>query len=658
MVSVVVLTATVLSMPIAGLLGIIGPAKAAAEPTILKMGFMQEIDSLNPMVGLNDASYIYYGLVYDGFHSVQNNYEYVPNIATSTRIVPEDDPQLQATGEPYGSVWEYTITTNATWHDTEPMTVEDVVWGVNLQCDVLNYDSMWAYQPYAYFMHYAEAMNDKTVRIHYYDRVTQEPIVAAYASFLTMPVIPKHKLQDWSPSYIAFNWSGVFEGEDPAVVGTGPFMATSTILNDWRNEGFLNLVRNPNYHWGPERNMTVKFDGIKMVFYDNAQAMSAALKSGEIDIAAFPPQTYRAIKSDVDDGILKNVTTVDGLKCTGYWTEIAFCMNPSDGNNARLDPAVRKALAMTTNKSRVVETYYAGLAQEGSTLISPVLPEWHYEPTESEKYAFDKVAAEALLDSADYPRSAPGKIRVIGENSIAHTVYGEDIGDPMQFEMLCRQEYPEENAIALYLDQQWNQIGIDLNVELVDEATLATIAYSYNYDSLIWYWSSDCDPNYQLFCLSKDAWSGWSDCMYTSKDYEDNYSLAMSALDPAQRKVYVDNCQKVFYKDCAYIILAYAYQTYAYRTDHWKNWGDWSANPVLSLDAFWTAPQLMFTLEPVVVVEPPPPPDDGQPQDNTMIYAIAGIGIAAAVVIAVVAVMLMKRRGGKKEKEGGSPLGD
>jgi len=654
MVCVVVMIATVLSMPIAGLLGIIAPAEAAAEPTILKMGFMQEIDSLNPMVGLNDASYIYYGLVYDGFHSVQNNYEIVSNIATSTRAIPADDPDLVATGEPYGSVWEYTISTNTTWHDGEPMTVDDVVWGVNLQCDPLNYDSMWAYQPYAYFMHYAEAINDKTLRIHYYNRVTQEPMVAAYAYFLTMPVIPRHKLEQWSPSYIAFNWSGVFEGEDPAVVGTGPFMATSTILNDWRNEGYLNLVKNPNYHWGPERNMYVKFDGIKMVFYDNAQAMSAALKTGEIDIAAFPPQTYRAIKQDVENDNIKNVTTQDGLKCTGYWTEIAFCMNQGGSNMARLDPAVRQALAKTTNKTFIVNTYYSGLAQEGSTLISPVLPEWHYEPTQSEKYTFDKAAAEAILDAADYPRSAPGKIRVIGANSIAHTAYGEPIGKAMQFEMLVRQEYPEENSIALYLDQQWNQIGVDLDVQLVDEATLATIAYSYNYDSIIWYWSSDCDPNYQLFCLSKDAWNGWSDCRYTSKDYEDNYSLTLSTMDSAQRKVYVDRTQEVFYRDSAYIILAYAYQTYAYRTDHWKNWGDWQANPVMSLDAFWTGPQLMFEVEPVTVA--PPPNGTVEPQDNTMTYAIAGIVIAAAVVIAVVAVM--KKRGGKKEKEGGSPLGD
>jgi ABC-type transport system substrate-binding protein len=649
MVSGVVLIATVLSMPIAGLLGMIGPAKAAPVENILKMGFMQKIDNLNPMVGLNDASYIYYGLVYDGFHSVQNNYEIVSNIATSTRIVPTDDPELQATHEPYGSVWEYTITTNATWHDSEPMTVEDVVWGINLQCKPANYDEMWAYQPYAYYMSYAEAMDDKTVRIHYYDREYGVPIPAAYAYFLTMPVIPKHKLEQWTPSYIAFNWTGVFEGEDPAVVGTGPFMATSTILNDWRNEGYLNLVKNPNYHWGPERGMYVHFDGIKMVFYDNAQGMSAALKSGDIDIAAFPPQTYAAIKAEVESGALKNVTCVDGLKCTGYWTEVAFSQLPGQKkNDARMDPAVRHAMAMATNKTRIVSTYYAGLALEGSTVISPVLPGWHYEPNQSEKYSFDIAAANALLDSADYPRPSANAVRTVGANSVAHTVYNVAVGKALTFEMLTRTEYPEEYQIAQYLDQQWRDIGISLKILPVDETTLATIAYSFKYDAIIWYWSSDCDPNYQLFCVSKEAIGGWSDCYYSSKDYEDNYTKTLTSLDPALRTQYVYNCQRVFYRDSAYIILAYAYQTYAYRTDHWKNWGDWKANPVMSLDAFWTAPQLMFEVEPTGFESQSGP-------NNNMIYAIAGIVILAAVVAVVV---VMKMRGKKKGKEGESPLGD
>ncbi len=70
-------------------------------------------------------------------------------------------------------------------------------------------------------------------------------------------------------------------------------------------------------------------------------------------------------------------------------------------------------------------------------------------------------------------------------------------------------------------------------------------------------------------------------------------------MDEDNRKVYTDECQRVNYLDAAYIILAYPYQTYAYRTDKFTNWGDWEENPCLSFDHFWTGPQLMFEIEPV-----------------------------------------------------------
>ncbi|MEM4276909.1 MAG: carboxypeptidase-like regulatory domain-containing protein, partial [Thermoplasmata archaeon] len=73
-------------------------------------------------------------------------------------------------------------------------------------------------------------------------------------------------------------------------------------------------------------------------------------------------------------------------------------------------------------------------------------------------------------------------------------------------------------------------------------------------------------------------------------------------LDREQRKVYVDNCQKVFYQDSVYIILAYVYQTYAWRTDRFDGWGDWGAHPGRTVDNFWTGNPLYFDLMPV----PPP----------------------------------------------------
>jgi peptide/nickel transport system substrate-binding protein len=645
-VSVAMLITAILAIPVGSFVGIVGAA-AEEEETILRIGFMQKVDSLNLNMGLTDAAYVFYGLVYDALHSVGNDFETVSNLALDWRTVPENDPAMVASGEPYGSVWEFDITPNAMWHDGEPFTVDDVVFTINL--NGVNYNEMWAYQPYAYFMSSAEAVDEDTVRIHFFDRDTGDPMPAAYAELICIPMVPQHMMREMNAFDIAFEWLGVFDDSDPPIVGTGPFMATENIYQEWLDGDQLTLVRNPYYHWGPDKGLYVQFDKLVMYFYDDATAMSLALKTGGLDIAQFPPQTYNAIKTDVQSGDLDDIDTFDGLKCTQYWTEISINKNTAGDNQFRLDPAVRQALAMATDKTYIVDNHYLGLAEEGSTLISPVNEKWHYEPTADELYNFDIEAASQLLEDAGYRYPSDGATwREVEADSLAAQEMWALVGDKCALEMMIRREFPEERDIAAFLESQWALLGIDLEYEVMDEATLGTMAYSYGYDTMIWYWSADPDPNFMLFSQSIKAWNGWNDNMYTSDAYEENYSLSIMEFDEDQRKVYTDNAQRENYQDAYYIILAYPYQTYAWRTDTFSGWGDWDEDPGRSLDAFWTGNPLYFDLV----------PDEVQPRDDPPYLLIAAV-VGAIVAIVAITMVLKKKGGGRKKiEDGDSPLGE
>jgi hypothetical protein len=191
---------------------------------------------------------------------------------------------------------------------------------------------------------------------------------------------------------------------------------------------------------------------------------------------------------------------------------------------------------------------------------------------------------------------------------------------------------------------------------VVEEITLSAIAYSYQYDTLIWYWSADIDPNYQLFVQTRASWYGWSDNKYYNPAYDENYTLSVTTLDKVQRKVYVDNVQKVHYNDSAYIILAYADQTYAWRDDNIVGWGDWTADPGRSADNFWMGNPLWFNLTSAqgddIIIEP----EHKWYEDPLNLAIVAAV---AAVVIIAIAYFVMKGR--KKEgsiREPESPLGD
>jgi peptide/nickel transport system substrate-binding protein len=655
----VALCATVMAIPIAGIMGIVNDAAAAEtqEPTKLRIGFMQSIDSMNPYVGLNDASYIFYGLVFDALNVIDNKMQPTMDLAKRIEQVPVTDPYMVEHNMPAGSVWEYEITQNAYWTDGEPFTADDVVYNIWLNAEVTHYDSMWAYQPYSYFMHEAWKVNDYTVRISFWNRETGAPMPCAYAYLISIPMLPKHMFEQlgFTYSYIGLNWTGVFDdtqSPDMPIVGTGPFMATPNIYSEWLAGDHITLVRNPNYHWKVDKgdSYVINFDQLIMKFFQDSTTMVLALKNKEIDVASYPPTAYQSIKSQVESGSLKNVSVFNGPKITQYWTEIAINMNDAGPNPSRLDPVVRQAMHMATNKQYIIDNYYLGLGQVGTTLIPPINTQWHYEPTDAEKakFAYNLTAAADLLQANGYVDVDGDGIRECTIASPAVQMGLVPEGKKMVYEMLVRKEYPEEKDIAMYIKGEWAQIGIVVNYLVVEELTMSGIAYSYAYDTLIWYWSADIDPNYQLFTLSSYAINGWSDCHYDSAAYDNAYTYTVNTTDPIQRKQWVDEAQRIFYNDSPYIILCYADQTYAWRNDTFTGWGDWSVDPGRSVDNFWMGNPLWFDLEPIT-----PPP--AKPLDWTIIAA--GVGIAA---VAVVGIVLLVMRGKKKEgsiKDKG-PLGE
>ncbi len=596
----------------------------------LRIGFIEKIDSLNPYIGVSEAAGVFYGLVYDALTCADEDMNPAPNLAVSSWSVPLTDPDMLVSGEPFGSVWQYNLTTKAYWSDGVQFTADDVAWTINMNAK--NYSDLWAYQPYSYFIDRAEALDDSTVRIHFFDRETGNPQPAAFGSFLPIHIMPKHKLESMGSSELGFSWRGVFVNESLPIVGTGPFTANSSILQDWLNRDVITLIRNPFYHFGPEYGKSIRFGKVVLKFFDDSLAMFYALRNGEIDVAKYPSGPYHSLKEDMVSGKLKNIQTHDGPMVTQYWTEVGI-MQYDSGNPTRLDPVVQHALAMATNKSHIAKDIYNGFADEGSTLIPPVNSKWHYEPTPDELWAFDLDEANALLESNGYIDTDLDGVREATALSPSVVSGLAEVGTNLSYEMIVHEKHTEEAAIATYLKDQWSQIGIDMYVHLLDEVIWPTWYFGYeHYDMFVYHWYADIDPNLQLFASSSRAIYGWNDIYYHDDDYDENYNLSVREMDEEQRMEYVDNCQRIMYEDCSYVVVAYPYQTYAWRTDTFAGWGDWGAHPGRSMDNYWTANPLLFDLVP-------------RPASYVSTYLGVVSMIAAAVIAISIVFYLMSRRG-------------
>src|SRR5512137_582461 len=218
----------------------------------LSLGFMEQMATMNPYLGLKNDSMLLYGLVYDSLMTVGNDLETVPDLALSWWPVPDDIGDPDMIGMPYGSVWQYNLTHNATWSDGVPFTADDVVYNVWLNADVTHYNSLWSYQPYSFFMNAAWKVDDYTVRISFWNRATGLPMPSAYGNNLTFPILPKHMLENYAFAYIGFGWNGTYtdlESPGMPIVGTGPFIASPTLIADWNAGDHITLLKNPNCHW-------------------------------------------------------------------------------------------------------------------------------------------------------------------------------------------------------------------------------------------------------------------------------------------------------------------------------------------------------------------------------------------------------------------------
>ena len=590
---------------------------AAAEESTLKWGMIEQIDSLNPFIGVNDNAYIFYGLVYDYLVAVDQDMNPKPNLATSWNIVPDITP--------YGSVWQYNLTHNAAWHDGEPFDADDVVFTINFQTG-LNYEIMWAYQPYTILIDHAEEVDPYTVRIHFKDTANNSS-PCPFGDKLMMPIVPEHIWGELSPSDAGFSY------ENYLPIGTGPFMCTENTRAEYISGSSLVLLTNPNYHGVADYDEKVKFDRLILEFYLEPSAMLTAMETGTIDVAMFNAPNYRSLIEYKTSHPDAPIDTYAGLTCTAYSIDLEVSMNTGGGigpNPLRLDPAVRKAMAYATDKNFIKDHIYKGYAEIGSAILSPVYGDLYWAPGPGEEYEFDLAKANASLDAAGYAWNSDHTKRY------ANATNPWNQNAQLKFNIIIEAELVEDRDTAFFLKDEWAKVGIQIDPEIVSTGQWNTIVYGYNYDLTISYWSGDPDPNYLLFVQTTYSIGGWSENSYSSESYDENYTKSVETVDPAERKQSMINCQKTMYQDCAFMVTVYPYGCYAWRTDHYTGWGDWAAHQGRSLSNFWTANPLYFDLTPV-------PHGSGN-----LTYVFAGLGVAAAVVVA--AVILMRRRGPKEEE--------
>jgi peptide/nickel transport system substrate-binding protein len=561
----------------------------AAGPIELRIGFLEKLDHLSPFIGLNDPSFEFYGMIYDYLFSFDQDGNFIPNLA------------LSATADAYGANWTYQIRQGVKWHDGTPFTADDVAFTINY--NTKNYSELWNYKPY---MNQVRTCPDSLGRpcgavITSPWNVTvyfNEPFVAGKALFV--PIVQKAQWEN-----IPLNDTQSLEVNCPPYpgatlpIGTGPFIADPDLCTQFKNHWPIALHKNPNYHPVGSHTGPAKIDNIYMIQFLDESQMVYALQTGVIDLAKFTSSGYDSLAGKA------NVARAEGLICTQFWTEIGISqLDMPTLNPARYDENVRRAMAKATNKDYIIQTIYGGKGARGTSLMSPITPQWWYDPTtDGANLTFNIAEANALLDAAGYTATwtdGTGTYRMASRDITFNDTNGNlrtvPMGQHLEFTMDVRKEFLPEQETGRYLAAEWARIGIKLDVTAKFESQLSDDVYNGGVDTYIWFWSGDPDPNYLLSIESGFTLDGWNDNYWNNATYNQLYVDQLAAFDPVQRQSLVRAAQKLNYESATYIVYIYDFGQWGWRTDRLSGWGDWNAHPYRQMDNFWGANPLFLDL--------------------------------------------------------------
>jgi peptide/nickel transport system substrate-binding protein len=256
------------------------------------------------------------------------------------------------------------------WHDGKPTTAADVVFtfesladkslGAPRAADVAAVTSV-------------HAPDDSTVVFDFNAPQTSIPVVFAELGIVPRHVLEKVPLRDWRANAFSTN-----------PMGNGPFRFEERVAGRrWR---FVRNEQFPAEMGGPP---ALKQFVVAVV--DEAATKFAGLVSGELDMAGISPSMARLVASDSTLAL----ETPPAL----FTTLIAFNTTRAPFDDAR----VRRAVALTINRQRVVDAAVAGYGTPASGAIPPGVPAYA-----KHSIVFDTTRADALLDSAGWKRGTDG----------------------------------------------------------------------------------------------------------------------------------------------------------------------------------------------------------------------------------------------------------
>lgn len=250
-------------------------------------------------------------------------------------------------------------------------------------------------------------------------------------------------------------------------IGTGPFY-----LDTWEPEQKMCFKKNP-YYWDSEYPLADEVNFL-VVPDDNTRLMQ--LQAGQVDVI-----------TGVSAQMRNTAENSEGIEVVDFPTTHVEYVSFNYTSDKLNDKRVRQALNYATNREDMNQAVFGGI---GTLCPSIVWPTATYFNPDQKSYEYDPEKAKELLADAG---ASELELRII--------VPTGDASSLME---------------ATILKDQWEKVGVTLNIEQMDSAARREERNNLTFEVLMNYFTSDITDtaeNMEMFCIKDnfDCWHlGWN----------------------------------------------------------------------------------------------------------------------------------------------------
>lgn len=328
----------------------------------------------------------------------------------------------------------------------------------------------------------------------------------------TLSIIPKSVWGKYiDPSDASKNLDDAPENSAPPVT-SGAFT-----FKDWVPNDHVTVTRSDNYY------KKANIDEWVHKTYPNQDALTAALKVGEVDMAQFDPKD------------LQDMQTVSSVKVFKYlnlgYTYIGW--NQLRGGKEFLQhKAVRQALTYGLNIQQVVDKVLFG---EGVKMVAHTPPvSWAYDASGLNTYDYNPAKAEQLLQDDGWAKDSDG-------------IFQKD-GNKLAFSIVTNSGNVIRETLVQVAAEQYKQIGINVEPKTESfEALVDRLMQSkdpmygdqggHDYDAVVIGWSLTSDPDMYSIWDSNSTHAGENNSIqYKNPDLDKAIDDSRTHCAPADRK--------------------------------------------------------------------------------------------------------------------------